>query len=256
MINEDESVIRHRKPIRDVLHEWLLNTSTQGLSRIATSKSKWFKVYWLTLTILAYTVCVYYTASSIREYLRYEVNTEIRLIKQNEMTMPGIRVCHSYSFPTDSGAEFVMSSLRERSTLDGDEYDPSATPLVQDIFETMQQAYALNNTSLKMSFGYNYSQFFLECSLGHQSCDSFYKWYYDAQFGNCFLLNMDDRNQNTSAMEYFTVREDSEAESIRAVVFLGPFGKHLKRHDGFKRTSGLVVSIFNQSEVFHLLFFN
>lgn len=245
------SNVSRKNLIKTEIIDWSKDSSSHGLPRIVGSRHRIIRIFWLVLTVISLVLCAYHIAESIQEYHKYEVNTKIRLIKQYEMPMPAVRVCSSYPFTTDAGAQFVFGEIAKQLDMPpSTHYNltyllsmiKSKEKMDEIMFSLNQFAYLLP-AEQRRSLSFNFSEMFLGCSLGMNNCslDVNTRQYYDTQFGNCFVLN-------ANKDQVYQVKEDSFNDAIKAFVYLGKFENYFNHMVENQSSFGLVISIMNQSE--------
>ncbi len=72
---------------------FLRSTWCYGLSKIFTTKNKFFKTMWTVFVTISSICCVFFIYSSIRNFMQFSVVTQTKLVFNSTMEFPQIVIC-------------------------------------------------------------------------------------------------------------------------------------------------------------------
>jgi hypothetical protein len=158
-----------KNEIKKEFKEALANTSCHGASNLIKTNNLLLKTLWILAIVTSISGCSYLIVKSIVEYLKFEVVTNIKVIKEFDAEFPMITFCNENGIVTREGQELYRK------------------------FKEKTYPHILNNftNDEKKRMGFNLSDILIECKFRDQFCDleKDFVWYFDAEFGVCYRFN-------------------------------------------------------------------
>ena len=183
--------------IKSKFLKWSEQSSCHGYSNIFRSEKYIAKVLWVFFWLASIGACSYFIIESIFEYFHYEVTSKIVLVDDNDMEFPAITICPSYPFITETSKKYVLEYFKNKTKINitsSDEIEnfyKSSGDLIEEIFMLQMNILHSNlSYSIKRSFTFNTTQFFIMCLIARTKCDfNEFRWAYDGFHSGCYIIN-------------------------------------------------------------------
>lgn len=193
------------KEIKANFLEWVNSITIHSIPNIFRTKFISLKVIWTVAFLISSSLCFYSIVQSVLNYLKYEVNTKIRVIDQQSLVLPAITICNTNPYVTNSSLEYVKRILADNNITDL--ADTSNSSLFTSSFPSQMNQITLNyilgkhlvslnskdkniTDEMRKSFGLPYEKFFISCFINIIDCNQDeWIWYFDVIYGNCFKYN-------------------------------------------------------------------
>ena len=196
--NQSQSFSKRRlikQKIHDKFYDMCLNSTVHGVSNIAKSENIVMKYIWIIAFFSFSSFAAILITISIFDFFEYNVNTNIQVINQIPTDFPAISICNLNTFKTsDKNIHRLLNKVLIN-------YNDSAVtngppPLVFKSASRILRTYISNMTDEnKKKYGIQIeemliSAFFNGVSVGPNN----FTWYYDFEFGNCYMFNGNESN--------------------------------------------------------------
>ncbi len=225
--------------IHDKFVEMCLNSTVHGVSNIARTKNIVMKYIWILAFFLFSSFAAILITISIFDFFEYNVNTNIQVINQIPTDFPAISICNLNTFKTsDPNIHRLLNKVLIN-------YNDSAVtngppPLVFKSASRILRTYISNMTDEnKKKFGIQIeemliSAFFNGVSVGPRN----FTWYYDFEFGNCYMFNGDEANILKSG-------KNGRKGGLQLELYVG----NSSEQEAFVDRRGFRLLIHNQTDV-------
>ena len=104
-----ETKIDKKEVIKNRLIEWSASSTAHGFPNIIKNKSKSLKLMWTICFLISLGSCTFMIIKSIKDYLQYDVITQIRVISESPTLFPTVTICNINPFTTDYAQDFLKS---------------------------------------------------------------------------------------------------------------------------------------------------
>jgi hypothetical protein len=246
------------KEIKDKSLELLTTTSFHGIPNIIRTKRSRIKVIWTLFVILSFGLCSFLMIESVMDYLKFDVITKIRDVRDFPTIFPKVVVCNSNPFTTYYSVEFIQNLLKKYSiedTFDSPVLEalyPSNVSNSNSFFNKLDlskyllQSYAMSqriNATERKMLGYKIEEVLISCRFNGNDCSaSDFEWVYDFYKGNCFEFNS-GRNRNGLPVGKKLTTKSGRYDGLQLELFVG-IPSHM---DLFAFNSGAILLIKNHS---------
>lgn len=228
----------------------IATTSTlHGLSNLIRTESIVFKIIWFACLITSGSVCCVLINRTVLEYLRYEVTTKIRNIKENEVDFPAIAICNSNALVTEFAEDFLISYIENNTNYSFANVEnrlESLSGFLSNNTELKQQisfSFYNLNIEIKKKFGLPVEELILKCEFNHIKCNlTNLKIAYHWNYGLCYVFNSDNIYKLTS---------DGIDSSLSLELFAG-YQNHVPY---FTKSIGFQIIIYNQTDSFKFSYY-
>lgn len=108
------------KRITQSIREWASISTIHGISKIANSKYVLLKILWSCLVLISFSFLMMILIESILSFFKFEVDTNIKIIREMPTTFPVITFCNinGARYRTDFRDKFSNSYLINNSLLE------------------------------------------------------------------------------------------------------------------------------------------
>jgi hypothetical protein len=186
-----------------VTKERFLKSTIHGASGLVKTNRKSFKIMWIICFLVSTSLGFYLIVKSVKEYLNFEVVTQIRVLYEISSDFPAIYVCNINVLSTNASIEFGKEVLKQ-NRID----EPFTKDIVQigDLTDKIIDYRFLIATNIhklsdeekrKMSLSYN--EIFISAFYnGNPLFSSDFEWRYFVDFGSCFIFNLNQTSNKKS----------------------------------------------------------
>lgn len=202
--------------IKEKTVETLGNSSIHAIPNIIRTNSLIIKAMWTVFFILSTGLSCYSVVQNILDYLNYDVITKIRNFNDFPCEFPKITICNANMLTTNFSMSLSNKVLADNSITDIYSSSLLKSKFPDDIYQQIEyarylvQSYA---TSSKLSdeekkkLGYKIEDILISCNFAGNSCwpDEF-DWYFDFNYGNCFVFNSGKNQSGHTAEKKFITR--------------------------------------------------
>lgn len=225
-----------------VVIDTVAESTFMGISSAARRDKVIQIVFWIVAFLASSALCLYYTVNLIRTYLEFGYSTNILWIRDAPAQFPQVAVCNLNQYFTTEGLEFISTYLNRLNFTAQTLYANASTSEINFLIG----ANALNNGSnstVLQSYGFSFDQLVLFCTFNTiTACNSsYFTWYYDLYYGNCFLFNS-QAIKNTMSIK-------ATNTGMKSGLTLGLFVGNSVNYTTFSTTAGARIVISNQSSV-------
>jgi hypothetical protein len=220
------------------------SSTVHALPNISRNKSWIIKIVWIIFFLVSLGYCSYSIAVSIIEYLDFNVNTQISVIRQPMMEFPTISFCNKNSFKLN---ELMMYYKQNNDTqfslMVNQELNSYQTSLDSAFIQNVIINYAVDSLSdeLRKKFSFSLEEMLLNCKFNAKNCsyDDF-TYFWSVKSGNCYSFNAKKENQSLKYVSLAGI-----TGGLLMELFLGPYSNIYN----FSRSSGLLISVHNSSSL-------
>ena len=176
------------------------NELSLNLKRVYTTPHKIVKVALLAFILMSICFAAYTTVDSILSYFEFSVITTTRILFQTPAPFPRVTICNYNTFTSEQALNMLIEINKEVSpnisAFDGTQmeslsYNEKAT-LIFNIYAIARERVYANNFSdtSRQALSHSLSDILLECNFNGEFCTaSDFEWYFDPNFGNCYVFN-------------------------------------------------------------------
>jgi hypothetical protein len=170
------------------------NSTSHSLPKIIKSKFLLIKFIWIVSSILSISFCSYTITSTVNEYLKHDVVSNIRVHTEIEADYPAILFCNRNPIVKEEGRQMFLNYLKQMNVTDYEENLELNKNLgyIGDMFEkTMTYIFTNLTNEQKKKMGYSIEEMVLFCQFNYVECEDYseFVWFYDAEYGNCYKFN-------------------------------------------------------------------
>ena len=94
----DYNTKRKKPAYQTFIHQFCIETTAHGLTRVVESKSFVGRIFWLLVFLLALSLMFYQVVLLLQSYFTYPVHVEVKLVHQKEWQFAGATVCNVNPF--------------------------------------------------------------------------------------------------------------------------------------------------------------
>jgi hypothetical protein len=238
-----------RKDLKEAFKEWLSSSTSHGLPNVVRSNNNLIKIMWIIFFIISSAVCAYFLATSILQYLKYEVVSRMYVVYELPTPFPAVTICNNYPFLTNQSKEFVNEILERYNLTQIDKGNYFGSKKVDFILANYILSLNGFNPNLTDEFRKNLSytkdEMLLYCVYNTNPCDpTYFDYYFDLVYGNCFRFNA-GRNSTGHKKKVLESTRSGKINGLQMEIFLGP---NVESQYGFMRIERSIhVLIDNQS---------
>ena len=157
------------------LKEELKLLKVDGIPNIVRSKNRLLQLIWLILLFVFVSICIMLIIDSVNAYLRFDVTTKSRLLRETRATFPTITICQVNPFSTDYATQ-LMKQANTTSMYALELYTKNTTG-----------AYLTDASKQQLS---NFTRMLIKCSFASQTCTSSdFQWVWHPSKYNCYRFN-------------------------------------------------------------------
>ena len=215
--------------------KYVQSTSTHGIKRIFTGKSKIRRLFWATLFLLSFAGCLYGIVSSIILYSEVPTATTVYTDHVHALTFPAVTICNLNGYRLSvlnekNITEYITASILQKRQNENGKQRCEAAMSNFDTREDLSSVIRQTSQPLK--------DLIVDCSFLGQPCDLEAMFTpYSVPTGTCYTFN--DRN---TTREYFSVTGSGFRHSLQLVANV--------RHDSYVGSphdeAGVLVSVHEQ----------
>ena len=195
--NSDPRKQKNQNKYKNRITEWCLSTSIHGIGPfVRNSDSLLLKIIWIVSSLASASLCFYLLTESTTDHLRYEVDTKIKVINDEEAFFPLITFCNLNRFNTSD-----RSVYKELNDYIKFKYNDSLKEIHPAFaFKVLQKAlnsYVFSkNDSEKQRLGQNFYAMIYDCIFSSEPCGKHdglnMTWFYDYDYGSCYKFNANE----------------------------------------------------------------
>ena len=254
-----------QKIIQSAIHP-IESWTTHGLPNIVRSKYISVKIIWSLIFLAALGLSIYFLYSTIKEFLEYNVTTEVRLVNVNELEYPVITICNKHQISSDYGLNYFLKSLFSRGSYFDNENNVEILTKLYHILNFDIYPYQLLY-DIPIERRYNFTQsideMFYKGTLNNQNITSSdFVWIFNPYYGNCYQLNTDSKLnaiiQNSNLLELMFVSKHPEKlnnqykeNKINVIISSPNSNSFLNFNDAIEAPGGLITKIRFDKSVFN-----
>ena len=217
IINKDKVIIEKRPipkrktnlvdKLGKVIGEQIESWTTHGIPNVIRSKYIFAKIVWAILFLTAIGFSIYFLYNTVKEYLEFNVTTEVRLINVNELEFPVITICDRNMASNDEGVEY----LRDLFNATGISFSDFN---LNRYYDYITKEYAFKyfypipiKDRKRMSA--NIGQMLRAGVYGNAIFDNYqlkendFEWIFNPYFGNCYRFNTDSKMKSKANIPCF-----------------------------------------------------
>lgn len=217
------------------------SSSLHGLSNLMRTESALLKLVWFTCLIASGSFCCFLINQTIVEYLRYEVTTKIRNVKETEVDFPAIAICNSNPLVTEFSREFLISYIENHTNYSFEGSADRLETLSNYLADTKlkeQIKYVIYNLDIetKKKFSLPVTELILKCQFNHIDCNlTNFRTLFHWNYGLCYVFNSENIYKITS-------------EGIDSSLTLELFAGFQNDVPYFTKSIGFQIIIYNQTD--------
>lgn len=237
------------KDLKEAFKEWLSASTSHGLPNVVRTNNTLIKIMWIIFFTISSAICGYFLATSILQYLKYEVVSRMYVVYELPTPFPAVTICNGYPFVTNQSNEFVNDILERYNLTNIDKGNYFGSKKVD--FILANYIISLNSLNPNLTDDFRKTLSFLKddmllyCVYNTNPCDpTYFDYYYDLIYGNCFRFNA-GRNSTGHKIKVLESTRSGKINGLQMEIFLGP---KIESKYGFLRIDrGIHVLIDNQS---------
>ena len=205
-------MIKIKEVIKELTKETLEGSSIHALPNIVRNKSIAIKIIWTVCFLISFSFCCWSIIGSIRDYLSYDVVTNIKVTYENKLKFPIITICNLNYFATDYSflvAKFLFNTSKSFDEMGG---------FTKALSNYYIQNYGLDKTKL----GYELNETIINCYFMWQQCNmtNDFEQYFDPWYGKCFRFNS-GKNMLGESVDQKYVYQSGILGSLDLQIFIG-----------------------------------
>jgi hypothetical protein len=193
----------------------LIDVSTShGLPALFRTDKLFIKLIWLIAFFVSVCASCYYITNTFLEYFRYETNSKIQVIPEENLSLPVISLCGSHFSQTEKYKNEIQKFLNENLK---DNNEINRAYLIAQ-FEQNFISDSFTDEERK-SYFYTKEQFVILCFIYFKNCtnDETIQWYFDRFMGSCWRIGGGDDDRQH--IQY----EGGKFYGINFIIFPGKF---------------------------------
>ena len=215
--------------VKETILEWSKRVDINSYRKILDYRGNFLVQFLWLLILLASTGATFLLiASSIIDYLKFEVTSQIKIVNELPVQFPTVTFCHNDPFTSKKGEDFLKNISLLYNTTDE-----------AIIFRMAKYLLSKRKPQDKMALS---SGFLIECFIGDRDCYNDLHWYWSFQYGNCFQFNS-GLNLNNQKNDFLNVTSKGKDNGLEIRVW-SMFGLNKYITSGGR---GLVVYVHNRT---------
>ncbi|RNA15198.1 acid-sensing ion channel 5 [Brachionus plicatilis] len=181
--------------LKEVLKDCLLSSTGHGLAHFIKANNCFMRITWTFFTIISACFCSYMIAQNILKYLKFDVNTKIRVVNQFSAVFPTVTICNMNFFSSDFSLNFTTQFIND--TKNNNPFSNSGESILINVAKMPEF-----HTNLNL-YGDLKEKLIADCSFEMIPCNrSKLKYYLHPNYGNCFQFNPGyDNYENSEDLE-------------------------------------------------------
>ena len=159
------------------LVEWSLNSTVQGYPNLFRTERTSMRLVWLLSLLVAICLCCVMLVQSILQYVAFEVNTRVRVVRPTEgIRFPAISVCPASFLSTEGGFQFARDYFANQTNSTVDSLDDLRRLLPHNSIE--KGLYVLRQTAFELdeaqqrTLSFAQDEILLKCMIRGLNCTS------------------------------------------------------------------------------------
>ena len=192
-----------RVKILDVVRNRLSESTIHAIPNIFSINHLIIKIIWLVCLLVSASFCSYFIVSSIQDYLKYDVVTNIEIENENPIGFPSVTICNLNIFSSSKSKNIMNELMRNQTDIDQN-YSNLSNSLKLELMNQryLYQINSLNlNDSSKISLGNSINDIIMSCVFDWTDCslNDDFSYFFDLEYGNCFIFNPGKNINNQKA---------------------------------------------------------
>jgi hypothetical protein len=207
--------------------EFVSRCTTHGIMNIHQNKAYFFKVMWLIMFLGMSSFSFYLIVSAADEYLKYEVTTKIKIVPQNRIQFPTLKICDMNPFSTQFAKKQINEYFNASGLTSPFNITTSSKKYMRGLLNFYRDLVNKRNIHLskeeKKNLGIEFEQILISCSFGNLEClaENFTWSYDDSSNGNCYVFNS-GFDSNGSKIPVLLSTQSGTGYSFRLEMILPP----------------------------------
>ena len=116
---ENEQVNSKEETLKNLLIEWIGNSTSHALPRLVKNIIMPLKAFWFTLMIISWCAAGFFVIFYFIDYYKYEVNVGVELIDERPTLFPTIDLCSLAPYDGDTKIDDLINEIKQNEGLGG-----------------------------------------------------------------------------------------------------------------------------------------
>jgi hypothetical protein len=190
---------------KQLVADWLRNSSSHGLQNSSRAKNKFIKLVWLLMFCVLLVTCCWCAYGSWLDYARYRTTVSIEYVRESPTQFPAVTFCNLNPF-NQSHAKYMFKRVFEDSDLkscidNNSVYDKNSWDhcingtIVYKVnsFAKIVKRRVLNANLTdedRVAFGFQLDDMLKDCEFNGMPCyaNEFTQFWHN-EYGNCYTFN-------------------------------------------------------------------
>ena len=230
-----------------IIREQLTSSTSHAIPNIFRTTSWTIRIFWTVAFLFASALCSYMIFQSVNDFLQYDVNTKTRSFREYPVIFPAVVICNKDPFITEKSMTLLANEIKDNSAIfENFRYSKETDlELIKKFIlqEEDDNLIVLKNFAIRQSIkdnitdiGYEYDDFFLNCSFDQNSCSQTdFDPFIDTENGMCFKFNHIAPFRNLTKIGI--------KHGLEISLLVGKSKKFLS----LSQSAGAVIYIYNQT---------
>ncbi|RNA09267.1 acid-sensing ion channel 5 [Brachionus plicatilis] len=254
-----------RQKIIQVLKNAGHSTTSHGLSHILKTKSIFLKFMWILFLFSSCGSCCYLIATSIMNFLKWEVVTKIDIVTEIPSIFPTISICTANPIQNNFSLNFVDQVLKGSGISNNSWFESNGInyqfKFLFSKYLSMSNVYNLSDQE-RENFGMKINKSIISCYYSTNPCNLSldFEYHYDNMHSNCIKFNSGKKTElkkaskpgliNGLQMEIYVDEPNENSLSTASGLYLIVHNNSQESHfpEGFTVPVGKQVNIAVQRE--------
>jgi hypothetical protein len=230
------------KSLKNILIESASVSTMHGLPNFVRTDRSLIRIIWAICFLAAFGICAYLIIESILDYLKFDVITTVKVIKEPYAEFPALMLCNKNNFNDNLYEQLLNESIINRSYLKSfnrrnlSNLTKELETLKIKIFAFISRANATSN--FKVPFG----QMLMSCRYGSEICKaSDFRTYFHFTYGYCDALYS---FINPASKSRKIVEREGITNGLQLELYVG----ESKNLEFLSSSVGFSLFLFNRSE--------
>ena len=234
--------------IKKKLNEMPAIGQNSGYQKMLSNPKRPIKVLWGICFVISICLFSYMIFTSIKNYLKFDVVTKIRMNDEIPTPYPTISICNIDPFVTENASKFIVDVYRNKLGLNVTKENWHSKE-IYDIVRNSKQMMLSNafnpklEDEMRKSFGFMLKDILHKCTYNLNTCsDEDFTWFFSFDHGNCFRFNS-GLNNNKVAIPIRNSTKPGDYYGLKLYFVLGSSNNYF----GIAESEGLKIFVHNNS---------
>lgn len=98
--------------LKSNLSAWMLSFTGHGFSKLARAKSQMEKIFWSSIILSSFTLCLFFIITTLQQFFDFEVVTNIRLKHTGELEFPAVTFCTNNNLTKENMLDCKFNNIK------------------------------------------------------------------------------------------------------------------------------------------------